>query len=292
MFGYVLANRDELDQESRERYGACYCGLCRTLKQSYGQAGSMTLTYDMAFLILLLSSLYEPENSAGEERCAVHPVKAHLYWQNEFTQYAADMNIALAYHNCMDDWKDDKNILKFAQAALLKKKYAVIEKQYPRQCASIAGGLRALGQLEKERVYNPDAAANCFGSMMSELFVYKEDRWAPSLRRMAAALGRFIYMMDACEDIGQDIKKNRYNPLSPAYRQSGFDKYCMDILKIHISECAMEFEKLPLVQDVSIMRNILYSGVWTKYYARRGPDQALLLKDSGRKEILTNDGSI
>ncbi len=292
MFGYVLANKDEMNKERAERYRACYCGLCRMLKQSYGQAGRMTLTYDMTFLILLLTSLYEPQNNAGTERCVMHPVKAHSYWQNEFTQYAADMNIALAYHNCIDDWQDDKNILKYAQATMLKRKYASIQKKYPRQCGFIAEGMRSLGHLEKEGAGNLDAAANCFGGMMSELFVYKEDHWSPSLRRMAAAMGRFIYTMDAYEDIQGDIKKNRYNPLSRIYRRSDFEKYCADVLKMHISECVVEFEKLPLVQDVDILRNMLYSGVWTRYYARSAADKAGLKKESGGKELLTNDGSI
>lgn len=292
MFGYVLANKDELKKELLERYAACYCGLCKMLHKRYGDAGRITLNYDMTFLVLLLTSLYEPDTKEGWERCAVHPVRPHPYWENGFTEYAADMNVALAYHNCMDDWKDDKNIVKYAEAMLLKKKYAALEKKYPRQCGAIAEGLRSLGQLERDNVCSLDAAANCFGGMMAELFVYEEDIWSASLRRMAAALGRFIYTMDAYEDIRQDIKKNRYNPLSRMYRQNGFEEYCKDVLKMHIGECALEFEKLPLVQDADILRNILYSGVWTRYFARRATDKAGTQKDSDRKELLTNDGSI
>ena len=265
MFGYVTANKGVMTQEDLVRYRACYCGLCGSLKKHYKEAGRITLTYDMTFLILLLSSLYEPESSEAYGRCAVHPIKPHLHWENRFTKYAADMNIALAYHNCMDDWRDDRNIIKRGEAALLKKDYKGIEKRYPRQCNAITRGLSILAEIEKEKRYDLDAAANCFGEMMAELFVFEEDRWSDALRRIAAALGRFVYTMDAYEDIGDDMKRGKYNPLKEMYKKAGFEKQCTEILQLFIGECAQEFEKLPLIQDVEIMRNILYSGVWTKY---------------------------
>ncbi len=292
MFGYVLANKDELAKEQLERYAACYCGLCKTLHARCGYAGRITLNYDMTFLVLLLTSLYEPDTREGRERCAVHPVKTHPYWENRITAYAADMNVALAYHNCMDDWKDDKNIVKYAEAALLKKKYAALEKQYPRQCSTIAEGLRVLGQLEAENNCSLDAAANSFGNIMAELFVYEEDRWSPVLRRTAAALGRFIYVMDAYEDVRRDVKKGKYNPLGLLYGRPGFDKYMKDILRMHIAECTMEFEKLPLVQDADILRNILYSGVWTRYLACCPSDHAETKETGSGKDLLADDGSI
>lgn len=265
MFGYVVANREELQPQDLLSYQAYYCGLCRMLKKYYGHAGRITLTYDMTFLILLLTSLYEPGNTEGSGRCIVHPVSPRTYRQNKFTRYAADMNVVLAYYNCMDDWQDDKNILSYTEAKLLKQKVSVLEKQYPRQCGAIERGLKNLSQIEKADLDNPDAGANCFADLMGELFVFGEDNWSDSLRRLGAALGRFIYLMDACEDIRADAKKKRYNPLRSMYQDEDFEEKCKSILTMFMGECAREFEKLPLVQDVEILRNILYSGVWTKY---------------------------
>jgi hypothetical protein len=265
MFGYVVANREELVPRDLQTYQACYCGLCRMLKKYYGQAGRITLTYDMTFLILLLTSLYEPECTEGSGRCIVHPVRPRTFWQNRFTRYAADMNVVLAYYNCMDDWQDDRNILSLSEAKFLEKKVRMLEKEYPRQCGAIVRGLSELSQIEKAAATGPDAGANCFGDLMGELFVFTEDNWSGSLRRTGAALGRFIYMMDAWTDVEDDIKKNRYNPLLPMYGDADFEEQCKGILTMYIGECAGEFEKLPLVQDIEILRNILYSGVWTKY---------------------------
>ena len=60
MFGTLIASASSLSEEEMKRYKACYCGLCRSLKQRYGQFSRLTLNYDMTFLILLLQSLYEP----------------------------------------------------------------------------------------------------------------------------------------------------------------------------------------------------------------------------------------
>jgi len=265
MFGYVVANKEALDPDALQRYQSCYCGLCRTLGKRYGQTGRITLTYDMTFLILLLSALYEPDSVNGSERCMVHPTKQHPYWCNHFTTYAADMNIVLAYHSLLDKWEDDRNILRYAGAKMLRKRYDKLRSKYPRQCSAIIRSLNELALLEKNCKYDLDTAANSFSTLMSELFVYQEDNWAPSLRRMAAALGRFIYTMDAYEDIKADIRKQRYNPLRVMYEEDHFEERCKDILTLFISECAMEFEKLPIIQDSEILRNILYSGVWTKF---------------------------
>ena len=97
MFGYITADPGSLTQAEIDRYGGCYCGLCRCLSHRHGFCGRMTLTYDMTFLVLVLSSLYEPEETAGSGRCPVHPVKPRSYWQNRFTDYAADLNLMLAW---------------------------------------------------------------------------------------------------------------------------------------------------------------------------------------------------
>lgn len=132
MFGYVVANYAQLTPEQTARYRGCYCGLCRTLGQRYGLRGRAALTYDMTFLVLLLSSLYEPEETHGTERCALHPAKPHGYWYSEITDYAADMNLALAYYSCLDNWRDDHSLPHLAEARLL-------EKNVPRCAAGIPG---------------------------------------------------------------------------------------------------------------------------------------------------------
>lgn len=265
MFGYVLALEDQLTPEEWLRYRGAYCGLCRTLGNRFGQLSRMTLTYDMTFLVLLLSSLYEPEETCGSGRCLPHPLKERAYWHNDATAYAAAMNVLLAYEKQRDDWQDDKNPVALTCSALLNTRAEQVEAEYPRQYGAIRAALDTLAALECAGDEDPDAAANCFGRLMAEILCWKEDRWSPCLRQMGMALGRFIYLMDAWEDIEADCKKQRYNPLKPQSSRSDFDAWMGDTLMVILGDCTQAMEQLPLVQDVEILRKILYAGVWNRY---------------------------
>ena len=270
MFGYVIANPDALTPEELARYKSCYCGLCRALRLRHGSLSRMTLTYDMTFLVLLLQSMYEPEEESGTERCAAHPMREHAWSASAVTDYAADMNLVLAYQNCLDDWRDERRVLSRAEAALMKGRYERCREQYPDKCAFIESCLNELSDIERRGETDPDAGARCFGRLMGELFAYSpsDGVWAPRLRRFGEELGEFIYIMDAVLDLPEDRKKGRYNPLA-AYADGKSEEELHSTLTMLIGECAAVFELLPVVRDAGIMRNILYSGVWLRYNAEQ-----------------------
>lgn len=269
MFGFVVANNDTLSPEDRERYKSVYCGLCRSLKERHGQRGRLALNYDMTFLVLVLSSLYEPEETCGLERCFPHPAKRHSYSQSEISAYAADMNVALAYLNQLDNWRDDKNFLCLAYAKLLKKSWNRVREQYPRQCGAMEDCIEKLSELEATGEPDPDVGARLFGRLLEEIFIYHQDRWEPALREMACHLGEFIYIMDAVVDLDKDLKKGRYNPLAAMKRDGKNDEFFRELLTVLIGDCTIAFERLPLVDNMSLMRNILCSGVWTRLEMER-----------------------
>ncbi len=260
MFGYVVANREALSEEQFARYKGAYCGLCHVLKVRHGGISRMALTYDMVFLMLLLGSLYEPAERCGTERCIAHPVKMHSYWCTELTDYIADMSMALTYCKQLDDWHDEKKLISLTASKLYAAHYQTVKTRYPDQCQKIEVQLAALDAVERANAVSPDEGANCFGALMGSLFLWKQDRWAEILYKMGCALGRFVYIMDACMDLESDSKHHRYNPMA-GKDPSEFES----ILTMLIGDCALEFEKLPLVQDLEILRNILYSGIWTRY---------------------------
>ena len=145
----------------------------------------------MTFLVLLLSAMYEPEERRRMETCVLHPLRKHFAWETDFTAYAADMNVALAYHNCRDDFQDDGSVAGFWESEFLTGQYAEIAARHPRQCAAIESCLGELAAIEAENAQTPDTAAACFGRLMGELFSVggEYDRW---LRPFGDALGRFI----------------------------------------------------------------------------------------------------
>lgn len=273
MFGFLTASLGGLDGEQLLRYRACYCGLCRSLGERHGQASRLTLNYDMTFLVLLLGSLYEPEERTGEDVCLIHPCEKRRWWRSEMSDYAADMNVALSYLKCRDNWRDDGSLAALAASGALKKAYDGIYAAYPRQCAAMESAIAELDGIEKANAEAPDAASASFGRLMGEILVYREDRWSETLRRMGDALGRFIYVMDACVDLDGDTFHERYNPFRRYYGLDNERRF-RDILKMLLGECIRYFDILPLVQDADILKNILCSGLWTEFdkkYNKKGP---------------------
>lgn len=262
MFGFVQANVQDLTDSEKKRYQAVYCGLCRTLGERHGSLAKLGLTYDLTFLTLLLSSLYEPSEQSGLKRCIIHPCKAHGYVQNRCTEYTADMTIALTYHKCLDDWKDDRNLARRSYAALLVKSYKKVRTLYPMQCEVMEQELAVLGEIEQKSVPSPDAGANAFGNLMGCLFTYQNDNWSEEMYALGYGLGKYIYLADAAVDLEHDRKHDNYNPLSEL---SIRPEEMRTILKTILGEVSSAFESLPLVQDVNLLRNILYSGIWIKY---------------------------
>ena len=132
MFGYVTIYEPELKMKDYRKYRGYYCGLCSVLKKKYGSIGQLTLTYDMTFAIILLTSLYECESTREDHRCKAHPVKKQVMLFNKFTEYAADMNIVLSYYHLKDDWEDEKKLSGLAGSAAFHRNAKKIIAKYPR----------------------------------------------------------------------------------------------------------------------------------------------------------------
>ena len=137
MFGYINVNKSELSEENEKIYQSFYCGLCQTLKRTCGKKGQVLLSYDMTFLELLLTGLYEPEKWEYEFTCMIHPGKKRNAFENEVSDYCAAINVMLAYHNLVDDWKDEKKFSKKYAANLIRRDYESFAEKYPRQVKAI-----------------------------------------------------------------------------------------------------------------------------------------------------------
>lgn len=272
MFGYVTANWKELDQDQQDRYGAVYCGICRQIGDRSGQLARLGLSYDMAFLALLLMSLYEPEESRGLDRCALHPIKRKTWVDNDCVRYTADMNVALSYYNLLDDWLDDGKRSARAMASALEKPLEAIRDRWPRQCDAIRGSIETLSRLEKENCPNPDLPAGAFGELMASLLTYRQDLWQEDLEKMGFALGRFIYLLDAGLDYDRDKRRGKYNPFLARGDEKNWQTW-EEYLILAMARCTQSYERLPLVQDKALLDNILYSGVWVNYRGKRKKEE-------------------
>ncbi|MEE3468044.1 MAG: DUF5685 family protein [Eubacterium sp.] len=289
MFGYVVINKPELKLREYTEYQGYYCGLCHMLREKYGMTAGLTLTYDMTFLVMLLGALYEPKLEMKKRHCPIHPIKKKPMIRSEVTEYAADMNILLSHGHLRDDWEDEKKAIGLAGSVVFGRRARFVEEKYPRQAQVVVDSLQALNRMEKEYLYHwsqaqltpdwqvklgcemhmdlsadIDEVSRPFGELMGELFVWREDAFAPILRRFGFFLGKYIYIRDALDDLEKDRKKGCFNPFLHCDMDEETEAQIRAILDVTRRSAIIEFEKLPLERDIAILRNILYEGVQMK----------------------------
>ena len=280
-----MINKPELKVREFEEYQGYYCGLCKSLKRKHGFLGQMTLSFDMTFLVILLSGLYEPEETKSMERCKEHILKKNLRICNEFTEYASDMNVLLTYYKLLDDFEDEGKVSALTAAGLLKKSAKKAKKNYPRKAFFIRKKLRELKSMEKQGEKNIDKPAGCFGEIIREIFLCRHDMWEGELGSMGFYLGKFLYLADAFDDLEEDNKKGEYNPFLIKYSTiAGKEDYkkirseAEKILVMMMAECSKNFERLPVIKNLEIIRNILYAGVWSKL-GRNGEENKRMVEN-------------
>lgn len=274
MFGYVTVDKAELKIREYETYRGFYCGLCQSLKKEYGIRGQITLTYDLTFVALLLSSLYEPESEIYRGRCIVHPAAKHMMIENEYTRYAAHMGMLLSWYKFRDDWADERRVSGIVGVRAYHYALKKAGSLYPGKARVISEALRELDRLEKEQSRDIDRVAGTTGRFLGEILAMKEDCWRETLYRTGFFLGKYIYLMDAYDDMEKDAASGSYNILLLRKRENygegkeeeaRFEADCGRLLMMMVADCTAEMEKLPCVQDIAIIRNVLYDGIWNRY---------------------------
>jgi hypothetical protein len=183
---------------------------------------------------------------------------------SEALSYSADMNVMLSYYQALDDWHDDRKKGARRRSEALAKYLPEIGARRPRQCRVIGEKIKELGEMERANELNPDLPINCFGELLGNIFIWREDAYSAPLKAMGTALGRFIYLLDACNDLPWDIKKQRYNPLVMEMNRD-----FTPLLTMMMAECTAAFDRLPVNRDNGILRNVLYSGVWQSYRKKK-----------------------
>lgn len=262
MFGIAVAQLDQVSAAEKERYQALYCGLCRTLKERYGQVSRAVLSYDLTFYLMLANSLFEPPEVSGSAPCITHPAKQMPYILCHATPYAADLSVALAYHKCLDDIQDESSLAARAARVALQSSYERAQEHIPRECQSLEEAMARIRQIEADPTSGPDDGANVFGSLLGMLFAHDAGFWTPALNRAGNALGRLIYLMDAAVDLPEDEKRGAYNPFAP-FSFTPDELRCL--LMAVAADAAEAFDALPLERDAHLLESVLYGGIWQSF---------------------------
>ncbi|MDF2655110.1 MAG: hypothetical protein K0R19_1584 [Bacillota bacterium] len=283
MLGYIKPDKPELKIKEFELYGGYYCGICKSISKRYGQIPRMTLNYDSVFLAVLLAGINPEIEQIEQERCIVHPLKIRsIVYENQEIDYAADMLLLLAYYKIKDDLQDEKSLKAAVGSALMRGTFKKLMVNAPDKCSLVKAKLEELTTLELEGCSSLDRAAEPFAKLMEEVFDYPKFKMlsnyhelSEGFRRIGYHIGKWIYLIDAYDDIEENIKSKSYNPLLRQFSYNS-EKETVEAFKtrvkerteqnlvLYLAEIANCCRKLDFKKNKGIIENILYFGLMRK----------------------------
>ena len=220
MFGYVRPSVQDLPEGELNRFRTMYCGLCHTLSRRYGQAARFILNYDFTYLAILLS-----DGAAGTEhsgRCYTSPIRKRPYLESTAAmELAADESVILAYWQLRDGVEDHAwaaGLKYWAGARLLESAYRKAAAFRPAFDQAVRRQLQMLSALEREKDPSMDKAADTFAVLLSSAATELKDRTRQRiLEQILYHLGRWVYLIDAADDLKKDAESGNYNPVALRY---------------------------------------------------------------------------
>lgn len=277
MFGFVLPEKPEMKVKEFEQFRAVYCGVCKSIARRYGTVPRFVLNYDLTFLAILLSTVKGEMPDMKKERCIAHPMsKRVIAGQSNAIDYAADMNILLAYHKLRDDWNDERKLKAIPAMAGLLSAYKKIKKLYPEKEKVIRQRLDELSKIESLNTTGIDVAAEPFAKLMEDLFLCDNlainDKDEKILKWIGYNLGKWIYILDAYSDIEEDYASKSYNTFVSRFGRNcsaeeiknKVKKEVEFVLVYILSQISNSYELLSKGRFSPILENVIYLGMLRK----------------------------
>lgn len=269
MFGYIRPLKCELKVKEYDYYKSVYCGLCHSLRKRCGEIARFVVNYDFVFVALLIALSEKIEDVMVKKRCFVCP-KRKLCIESDALDVAADISVILTYFKLRDDISDNRFFAKFFKGILpgffLKKAYkrAVAARSvFNEKACSL---FKELSALENKNVASVDEPADKFAQMVS-LIACEAISEQRILKELFYHIGRFVYIIDALDDLETDFNKNEYNPIISAFdisSLSGLDDIKAKVIQtLEDSRCAVlrAFDLLEAGSTSGIIRNIIVLGM-------------------------------
>ncbi len=262
MFGYIRPLECELKVREQAEYRGYYCGLCKSIGARYGQLERLSLSYDCAFLAALLSAI---SGGAGFSRGNCGPRcyrgKRAIANASPALDYAADVNVLLAWYQAADDAVDDRSAKALAARLAFSRAYRKAAKRHPELDRAICENTERLHVLEREQTASTDEPSNTFGKTLSAVILHAP--MLPQSERQAAEwmfynLGRWIYLIDAWDDREKDEKSGGYNPFLITKMEPERARF---LLNVTLNEVSKAYDLLNLQQPSGLLDNIIRLGL-------------------------------
>lgn len=269
VFGYIRPEKSELKVREYELYKSVYCGLCKQLGKDYGWLARMTLSYDCTVLAMLTMAVRNECPAVHQGRCVVNPTKKCRFCSSngESLHLAGAVSVIMTYYKLTDTIEDSGFFKRLAARCLrgwLKRSYRKAARTYP----SIDEDCRRMMEQQREAEKADsgiDRSADPTAVMLSSLCKSLSDQ--PEQQKVLGLfgyhLGRWIYIMDAADDLEKDLKSGSYNPFRNRQRDTLEETmlYCNDVLNMTVSQLILAYDLLELTAYQEILDNILYHGL-------------------------------
>lgn len=278
MFGYVRPFKSELLVREYDQYKAAYCQLCLALKDHYGRAASFTLSYDCTFYALLMLSTREARLSLHHGRCVMNPLKRCDFLESDGEAYhkAAALSVLLTYHKLRDNLEDDSFFKSLGSRLFLpfvSRKARKAAEEYPFLAQEAQKAMDGQRQAE-ENAGGVDACAEPTANLLAALFreLACDSLQGAALERFGYFLGRWVYLMDAADDLLDDLKEGAFNPFIPRLGLSGkteltpqereaADQACNQTLNATAAQMLLAFNLVELRNFGPILENVVTKGL-------------------------------
>ena len=273
MFGYVKPFQQELKVWENTAYKGVYCGLCKTIGKRYGFLARMTLNYDFTFLAIMKMALNPEKACFSRRRCPVHPLKKRACCQADAgMEYAADAAMLTVYYKLLDSVADDGRFKRMTARFLL-----IFARRWKTRAAArlpaldevLAREMKEQADLEANGCASIDRAAEPSAVMLATMLTEgASEEFRPIMRRIGYCLGRWIYLMDAADDLDDDLMSGNYNPFIRKFAitpDSGdiaaVREYAVQTLNACMAECAAAAALLHVEKFKGIIDNVLSVGM-------------------------------
>ena len=271
MFGYIRPLQGELKVYELERFKACYCGLCHTLGKKYGFITKFTLSYELVFLSMLLWDTNEPP-VIKRKRCIASPCKRRrCAAQSPSLEVSAGITVILTWWKLRDTISDEsfiKSIPHRLAALVLSSAFKKAVRDFPVFADKVQSELTKLAENEFYKSESLDESADKFANILcAAVSMDASDPVRRSLLELLYHLGRWIYIIDACDDFEDDVKSGSFNPISAEYPPVGnrLPEDGAEALKTTLTHSnnlvCLAFELLPENTWSDIIRNMIYLGM-------------------------------
>lgn len=277
MFGYVTPYKMELKIKDYEMFKAYYCGLCISIKNNFSNLCRMTLNYDMTFLGILLDSLEYSKHKYVVTKCIAHPMKKRpKVIDNRALDYAAFCNVSLVYYKLLDDYNDDNSLSKKFISMYIKKFINKSKEDLSPILVNIEENIKKLSFLEKSgEIISIDELSDPFASLTAFIvsYYYKDENFYDELYNLGYNLGRWIYIIDAFDDLKEDMEKHKFNAINKAFNVENLPYEDLIIkegnriefnLIMSANSTSEALDKLPINKNKDLLFNILQLGLMNK----------------------------